>query len=318
MFPNFGNVYDKVKLWSAINPTTPNISQFLSNVKEQIDHETGETSFFGSINGLKISVYPNRLSIIGSLSKVLYHNNIYSLDRKSTAKAIEKLSDLLHVDMKEAKVTEFEFGTQFIMQYPIECYLSKLGEMPKLIRYCFNKNTLYYQTRGKQSNKTFIFYDKKADAITKKMLLPAGFEKVNLLKYEMRLKGRLSKQLGVPEVKALTLYDNTFYKRLMDMYKNSYFSISKKQDSYNPDLSCITTVSDAFKIFIARCINQQETGLISDFIAELKANDTFKDRKNYSRLKKKLGELTCKTTTDKKNKYIQELDDAIINISTYV
>lgn len=220
-------MYDKVKLWTARTRETPDVSKFLDRAKDQIDHETGEVCTFGSLEGLKVSIYTGGISIIGSLAKYLYPNNIYPLDRHSTAQAIEKLSDSLHINLNDAKVTGLEFGTQFVMAHPVENYLSKLGDMPKLLRYHFDVGTLYYKPKGKQQLKVFVFYDKKADAVAKNMALPVGFDEANLLKYEMRLNGRLPQQLGVSEVTASTLSENLFYQLLMKRYQDSYFSISK-------------------------------------------------------------------------------------------
>ena len=221
-------MYDKVKLWTARTKETPDVSKFLDRAKDQIDHETGEVCTFGSLESLKVSIYTGGISIIGSLAKYLYSNNIYPLDRHTTAQAIEKLSDSLHISLGDTKVTGLEFGTQFVMAHPVENYLSKLGDMPKLLRYHFDVGTLYYKPKGKQQLKVFAFYDKKADAVAKNMALPVGFDEANLLKYEMRLNGRLPQQLGVSEVTASTLSENLFYQLLMKRYQDSYFSISKK------------------------------------------------------------------------------------------
>ena len=98
-------MYDKVKLWTARTRETPDVSKFLDRAKDQIDHETGEVCTFGSLEGLKVSIYTGGISIIGSLAKYLYPNNIYPLDRHTTAQAIEKLSDSLHINLNDAKVT---------------------------------------------------------------------------------------------------------------------------------------------------------------------------------------------------------------------
>ena len=164
-------MYDKVKLWAIRTKATPDVSKFLDRAKDQIDHETGEICTFGSLEGLKVSIYTGGISIIGSLAKYFYPNNIYPLDRHTTAQAIEKLSDSLHICVDDAKVTGLEFGTQFVMAHPVENYLSKLGDMPKLLRYHFDVGTLYYKPKGKQQPKVFAFYDKKADAVAKGCLL---------------------------------------------------------------------------------------------------------------------------------------------------
>ena len=143
-------MYDKLKLWAARTRDTPDITKFLDRAKEQIDHDTGEITTFGSLEGLKISIFTGGISIIGSLSKYLYPNNIYPLDRHSTAEAVEKLSDNLHLNISDAKVTGLEFGTQFVMRHKPEDYLRRLGDMPRLQRYHFDVGTLYYKPRGRQ------------------------------------------------------------------------------------------------------------------------------------------------------------------------
>lgn len=310
-------MYDKVKLWTARTRATPDVSKFLDKAKDLVDHETGEVCTFGSLEGLKVSIYTGGISIVGSLAKYLYPNNIYPLDRHTTAQAIEKLSDSLHLCLDNAKVTGVEFGTQFVMTHPVESYLSKLGDMPKLLRYHFDVGTLYYKPKGKQQPKIFAFYDKKADAASKCMTLPDGFTNANLLKYEMRLNGRLPQQLGVPEVTAATLSKRSFYRQMVKRYQDSYFKISKSNQIKTDVMDEIKTVSDAFDVFVARLITQSNQTQIAGFLEELKEAKVFDDRKCYSRLKKKIQEVTTKVGVTVSDELIKELDDEIKNIGAY-
>lgn len=311
-------MYDKVKLWAARTRATPDVSKFLDRAKDQIDHDTGEVCTFGSLEGLKVSIYTGGISIIGSLAKYLYPNNIYPLDRHTTAQAIEKLSDSLHISLGDAKVTGLEFGTQFVMAHPVENYLSKLGDMPKLLRYHFDVGTLYYKPKGKQQLKVFAFYDKKADAVAKDMALPVGFDEANLLKYEMRINGRLPQQLGVPEVTAATLSEISFYRLMVKRYQESYFAISKNNQIKTDVMDEIKTVSDAFDVFVARLISQSDQTQIAGFLEELKEAKVFDDRKCYSRLKKKIQEVATKAGVTVSDELIKELDDEIKNIGAYM
>lgn len=311
-------MYDKVKLWTMRTRATPDVSKFLDKAKDQIDHETGEVCTFGSLEGLKVSIYTGGISIVGSLAKYLYPNNIYPLDRHTTAKAVEKLSDSLHISLDNAKVTGLEFGTQFVMAHPVESYLSKLGDMPKLLRYHFDVGTLYYKPKGKQQFKTFVFYDKKNDAVAKDMALPVGFDRANLLKYEMRINGRLPQQLGVPEVTAATLSERPFYRLMVKRYQDSYFAISKLNQVKTDVMSEIKTVSDAFDVLVARLINQSDQTQIAAFLEELKEAKVFGDRKSYTRLKKKIQEVAAKAGVTVSDELMKELDDEIRNVGAYV
>ena len=311
-------MYDKIKLWAARTRATPDVSRFLDKAKEQIDHETGEVCTFGSLNGLKVSIYMGGISIIGSLAKFLYPNNIYPLDMNSTAQAIEKLSDNLHLPITDAKVTGLEFGRAFVMAHPVESYLSKLGDMPRLLRYHFDVGTLYYKPRGKQQPKVFAFYDKKADAAAKGMVLPVGFVDANLLKYEMRFNGRLPQQMGVPDVKASTLSESGFYRQMIKRYQENYFAISKLNQVKTDVMSEIKTVSDAFDMLVARLINGSDQTQITAFVEELKEAKVFEDRKNYTRLKRKIQEVATKAGVTTSDELIRELDDEIKNVGAYI
>lgn len=310
-------MYDKVKLWVPRYSTTPDISLFLDKAKAQTDLKTGEVCTFGSLEGLKVSIYTGGISVIGSLAKFLYPNNIYPLDRHGTAQAIEKLSDSLHLPIANAKVTGLEFGRAFVMKHPVESYLSKLGDMPKLLRYHFDVGTLYYKPRGKQQPKVYAFYDKKADAAAKGMALPIGFEDANLLKYEMRINGRLPQQIGVPIVTASTLSESDFYRLLMKQYQDSYFAISKLKQ-VKVDMSNIKTVSDAYDVLVALLISQSDQRQITAFLEDMKEDKVFKDRKNYTRLKKKIQEVINKASVTTSDELIRELDDEIKNVGAYV
>ena len=311
-------MYDKVKLWVMRTRDTPDVSNFLDKAKDHVDHETGEVCTFGSLEGLKVSIYTGGISIIGSLAKFLYPNNVYPLDRHGTRQAITKLSDSLHLDVADAKVTSMEFGRAFVMRHPVENYLSKLGNTPKLLRYHFDVGTLYYKPQSPRQHKVLAFYDKKADARVKGMVLPDGFDNANLLKYEMRFNGRLPQQMNVPEVTASTLSESVFYHLMVRKYQENYFAISKLNQVKTDIMSEIKTVSDAFDVLVARLINQSDQTQIATFMEELKEAKVFDDRKSYTRLKKKIQDVATKAGVTVSDGLVKELDDEIKNVGAYV
>ena len=316
-------MYDKVKFFvdrSIIGSQYTNITNHLERAKVETDQTTGETRTKGTMNGLSIGVLGGGVFIEGSLPKYHYGSNIYPLDREGTKECIEMISDTLGINMSGADVVGIEFGTTFMMQYKVSAYLAKLGEMSRLQRYNFNADTLYYKGSGKVQPRVYTFYDKLADCKAKHLPYPIDFEDKNLLRYEMRLKGRLAKQLGVPEVKASTLYDRQFYRELVKRYQDSYFSISKINELNPNAMKEIKNVSDAFNIFVARLLSQTEQPQrqIDTFINEIKAAGVFEDKKYYTRLKDKLNEIVTKDNITISNELIKELDDAIKNCGAYV
>ena len=314
-------MYDKIKFWidrATVGEQFSTIDNYLDSAKQETDLQTGEVKTFGSLEGLKVSIFMGGLSIVGSLSKYLNGSNVYPLDRHTTVQAVEKISDALHIPIKDAMVTGLEFGTNFLMKHQVQNYLVKLGDMPRLSRYHFNPSTLYYKGTGKQHPKVFSFYDKIADAITKGMDYPDDMKKANLLKYEMRLNGRLSQQLGVQEVKASTLADTPFYRKLVRLYQDSYFSITKHNQIKTNAMNNIKTVSDAYNVFVARLISQTSQTQIGGFLEELKEAAIFEDRKNYYRLKKKIQDVATIANFTTSDELIRELDDEVRNCGAYV
>ena len=315
-------MYDKVRLWidsTMVKGDPFTMANYLDGVSTQINHQTGEEKTFGNLEGLKVSIYVGGLSVVGSLPKYLYGgSNVYPLDRHTTAQAIEKMSDAFHMDIAQAQVMEIEFGTNFLMKQEVQMYLSKLGDMPRLSRYHFEPSTLYYRGKGKHQPKVFAFYDKISDVKVKGMECPSNLIGANLLRYEMRLKGHLPQQLNVPKVVASTLSETYFYRMMVKRYQDSYYSISKQNQLKTNVMSEIKTVSDAFNVFVARLISQTDQTQIGGFLEELKSASVFEDRKNYSRLKKKIQEVAAKANITVSDELIRELDDEIKNCGAYV
>lgn len=310
-------MYDKVKLFCTAPPEI-DFSQYLTDGVSQTDITTGEVSYHGSIDGLRVNAYPNGVSVIGSLTKYLHQgNNIYPLDRHTTREAIDKLSDALHVDMHRAKVTALEFGAVFLMQRPPQDYISQLGAMPRRERIQVTPHSLMYRRKGRLQPDTLAFYDKAADAQAKGMKMPKGLENANLLKYELRLDGRLSKQLHRDCVTAADLYDRQLYGDLMHRWATAYRQIDKQPKQAAPDFSQIKTVSAAYDAFVATLLTSSTSDQISAFIADLKAANAFTDRKYYSRLRAKIEQVAAHSRQSTTNALISELTDAVTNTIAY-
>lgn len=314
-------MYDKVNIWidrAIVGEQYPTIANYLDCAKDQIDRQTGEVRTFGSLEGLKVSVYGSGLCIVGSLPKYLHGSNIYPLSRETTKQAFEKMADALHVPMAEAKITGLEFGNTFPMMCKPKEYLDRLGNMPRLQRYRFNRDTLYFRHKGKQQPKSFCFYDKIAEARANNVPIPDGLQDANLLRCEMRLQGRLPYQMGVPEVTASTLSEKPFYSRHVQLFQDSYYSISKLNRLRTDDMKGIKKVTDAVDLYLARKI--QRTGLddLSEYINELKEAGVFDDRKNYIRVRQKIQEKATKANISISDELINELDDDIKNLGAYV
>ena len=310
-------MYDTIVIWnSRMGDEYPHLLTLLSDAKEQTDLETGEIKTYGSLQGMRVGIYPTAIRIEGSLPKFLYEGgNVIPLNRHTTEEAVKKLSDALQINLDDASVSALEFGANFLMRHKPAEYLKRMGELPRRQRYTFNIDTLYYKHKGKEQPDTFCLYDKISDAKAKGMPIPQGFEDKNLLRVELRLNGSLAKQMGVPEVAASTLYDRQFYAKIRNRFINTYFSISKLNKLNTHFMESIKTPKDAVDGFLglmlAKAGGMQE---IDAYLEELKANQVFADRINYKRTKDALLKAASKAKLSSKDELVAELDDCFINL----
>lgn len=310
-------MYDKIVIWkSRRGDEYPHLLTLLSDAKEQTNLETGEIKTYGSLQGMRVGVYPTAIRIEGSIAKFLYEGgNVIPLNRHTTEEALKKLSEALQINLEDAMVSSLEFGANFVMRYKPSEYLKRMGELPRRQRYTFNVDTLYYRHRGKEQPSGFCLYDKNSDAKAKGMPIPAGFKDKNILRVELRLNGSLAKQMGVAEVKASTLYDRQFYSKIRGRFINTYFSITKINQLNANFMESIKTPKDAVDGFLglmlAKAGGMQE---IDNYLEELKANQVFADRINYKRTRDALYKAASKAKLSSKDELVAELDDCFINL----
>ena len=313
-------MFDKVKFWidrAIAGEQYPAIANHLDAVKQITDVPTGEVVTSGSLSGLKVLIRSSGILVVGSLPKFLYDgSNFYPLDRHTTAEAVDKIADTLHIAMSGALVISIDFGTIFPMMPPIARYLMKLGDIPRMVRKQ-TESTLYYTGKSNNQPKVYTLYDKIADAKAKGMDYPNDMKDKNILRFEIRFNGRLKQQLRVPEVHASTLSTPAFYQMMVRRYQDIYFSISKNRKIVT-NMSEIRTPTDAIKMLFAVLMSQSDPAIISEFMAELKSSGTFTDRKYYSRVKNMIKELSAKANSAETDELIKELDDAIKNVGAYM
>ena len=311
-------MYDKIVIWkSRIGDEYPHLVTLLEDAKEQTDLETGEIKTYGSLQGMKVGIYPTAIRIEGSIAKFLYDGgNLIPLNRHTTEEAVKKLSEALQINLEDARVSSLEFGANFVMRYKPSEYLKRMGELPRRQRYTFNVDTLYYRRKGKEQPDTFCLYDKISDAKAKGMPIPQGFEDKNLLRVELRLNGSLAKQMGVAEVKASTLYDRAFYNKIRCRFINTYFSISKLNKLNANFMESIKTPKDAVDGFLGLMLSKAGQGMqeIDNYLEELKANQVFSERINYKRTRDALYKAASKAKLSSKDELVAELDDCFINL----
>lgn len=197
-------------------------------LEDVVEHsfENGLVALTGSVGGLKVSLNHFQVKVKdGSLCKYYMGDNFKTMGRKDTQRAIEKLSDTLHLPMSLAAVTRLDVAQNFCTKHPPEVYLNHLGSLKYATRLQEPHGVYYSQTGGR-----LAFYDKNQEQRTKREPIPELYEDRNVLRYEQRYTQRLAKQLGVAVVTGGLLYDETFYVGLLNRWRDSYINIQKIND----------------------------------------------------------------------------------------
>ena len=186
----------------------------------------GEMVLTGYLDTLKISASKNGVKVSdGSLCKWYLGNNFQTLTRKDTQRAIEKLSDTLHLPINKANVTRIDLAPNIIVKYEPDIYFSHLGDLNHYTRFA-QKGSLYYNNAKKQ----IILYDKVREQKAKGQPIPELYQNKNVLRYEMRFKSRLREQFKTDSLTADLLYNEAFYIAIIDRWYNEYKAINKLND----------------------------------------------------------------------------------------
>ena len=180
----------------------------------------------GCVGNLKVSL--NRFQVKvkdGSLCKFYLGDNFKTMGRKDTQRALEKLSDSLHLPMSKATVTRLDVAQNFCTKHQPDVYFNHLGLLKYSTRLQEPNGVYYSQTGGR-----LAFYDKCKEQKSKREPLPELYQDRNVLRYEQRYTQRLARQFNVSEVTGDLLFDEAFYVNLLNRWKQNYKNIQKIND----------------------------------------------------------------------------------------
>jgi hypothetical protein len=216
----------------------------------------------GNVGNLKVSL--NRFQVKvkdGSLCKWYLGSNFQTMGRQDTERAIEQLSDTLHLPMSKAVVTRLDVAQNLITRYPPDVYFNHLG----LLKYATRlqePNGIYYSRTGGR----LAFYDKNREQKTKREPIPELYEGRNVLRYEQRYTQRIARQLNVSEVTGALLYDEAFYIGILNRWRDTYRAIQKVND-VNLNFEVMKTKQQLYRMGVLSLIKQ--TGGQLAFIAKI-------------------------------------------------
>lgn len=198
------------------------VPKYLTTISNHGVNQFGEY-VTGYLDTLNVSVSESRVKIYDcSLCKYYLGDNFKTLSRGDTKRAIDKISDSLHLPFQLANVTRIDFAKNLIMQHDEKVYYPYLGEAQYYNRLEQN-NGLYYNNQLRQ----LVFYGKEYEQKIKKQPIPELYKGRNVLRFEMRFRKQLRKQFNRPEITVGLLYDEDFYSDLVNRWKSEYLAIQK-------------------------------------------------------------------------------------------
>ena len=229
----------------------------------------GELVITGKLDNFNITVNRGGVNIKdGSLCKYHLGDNFKTLGRSDTQRAIERLSDTLHLPIDKATVTRLDIAQNFIVKQPLQVYYNHFGELKHANRAPFTNDggeieTLYYYQRLR----LLVFYDKLKEQQTKKQPIPELYQNRNVLRYEQRYKGRLSKSFNVERVTGSLLFDEAFYIKVINFWKDNYFNIKKIND-ITLSMEVMKTKTDLYNMGVLSLVEM--VGGELNFISQIK------------------------------------------------
>jgi hypothetical protein len=196
------------------------------------DHDfNGDRVITGTLDNFRISVSSRGVNIKdGSLCKWYLGDNFQTLHRGDVQRAIEKLSDTLHLPIDKATVSRLDIAQNFIVKNPVEVYYNHLGELKYSKRSAITNNGIDEGLYYFQSNGLLVFYNKKREQKAKGQPIPDLYQNSHVFRYEQRHTNRLPKAFNVERVTGAMLYDEKFYIDVIDRWRDNYREIKKIND----------------------------------------------------------------------------------------
>lgn len=205
---------------------------FLSEITPYLNPEglafhdfSGSQVVTGKTGNLSVAISPYQVRVKnGSLCKWMLGDNYQSMGRGDVQRAVERLSDTLHLPMERAIITRLDVGLSIPMKHPTDCYFNHLGVL-NYARRLPHAHGLYYY-RHSQAER-LCFYDKNREQRDHREPIPNLYRDTNVLRYEQRYMARLPHLLGVEKVTGAMLYDEAFYMSLLNRWREAYQAINK-------------------------------------------------------------------------------------------
>lgn len=284
-------------------------ARYITDLKESIDVKSGEVTTYGKVNNLRVKVKGDFIFINGSLPKYLFGDNVQELTRKHTQEAIENLSDELHLKIDESKLYRIDIASNFILKEPLKKYCSALESLPRFEKKPYRDGVLF------TTNKIALeFYDKNKELKRKKQSIPEIFENRNVLRYEIHLQKRVSNTFK-QEVFVKDLYDENFYIKAVDIWKDKYFSIKKNRVlAFNKEVLEMLNKKTMFNELALLGLHQMGKEQLLQMLEFERHNFS---KMQFKRIKDEINSISKLPKLTKLDNSIKELDSKVLRKAKY-
>lgn len=289
-------MYDKVTLQiDTDSKKAQEVVSKLANVKSTTE-KNGFTRYMGNFKNFFVAVNGIEVYLRGSLNKYYFGDNLRNGTREDTMEAILGLSKDLGLDLMKANVVGLELGVNIETENPVKEYLQNLKEMARRKRKDFG-STLYYLNADKKRADVLIFYDKLKQLSDSGCPIPAEYQGKNVLRCEMRFRGRLSQTIQGQKIKGEDLCKTDFCNRVVNEMLVRYGSIAKKEQRY--------------KSGMAQNYTEKRLWEAEMIVGEINASVYKRDARNEKLLRKRLKLLS--ETKNTESQLTQELRNKLIS-----
>ena len=296
-------MYDTLTLFAPVDDPARVVSG-LEDVQERHIHNTGEVILTGRYRNLIIKTSGSGVIVNGSLSRFRFGSNLIAPSFSNCREALGELEEGLGSSLEAMQVYRLDIAATLNVKHPCPRYLRMFGNLPRFKRFQRDAGLLY-----KTKRRELDFYDKRAEARSRKEALPTCFRGRNALRYELRYRQQLTEQFG-GKVTAERLVEPGFFRTMIQRWESSYHAIHKQAGTIALDLD--TTNPRSFGASLERFAIEQLGGE-AVILEELRLRRDMGeiDRLNYSRLQGRIARLCRCPKSPRGNDPISELDTAI-------
>lgn len=284
--------------------------QNASNIPDRLTKSEKPNGFrysHGHVENLRFYVDERELKMQGSFPKFLYGNNFEKPQRNDFVAWVDCMSDTLNCDIGKGKINRLDFGENITCEYPPLTYIQSFTASQYFTRFTYPASIRY-----QNSNRQYVFYDKKAHAKKNKEIIPKNFKNEHVIRLEARLMNHeeIKKRL-MTDGRLDSLRSESTWEKMAEIWEKMYFHFNREKE-VSLDFDKLNSPANVINFFAVEWINSiGGMAGVNKMLELMKSADAFKHRSYYSNVKKKCRELVHNFSDGKESPYLLELDSKV-------